>query len=43
MASRPPERIGLLPLSVMVLGFMAAAAWAAVLAYGFVSLMAWLL
>jgi hypothetical protein len=43
MAARLPERIGLLPLSVLVLGLVAAIAWAAVLMYGFFSLMSWLL
>jgi hypothetical protein len=33
----------LLPLSVLVLGLMAAVGWAAVLTYGFFSLMIWLL
>jgi len=43
MATRPSQRIGLLPLGVLVFGLIAAVAWVAVLAYGFVSLMVWLL
>jgi hypothetical protein len=34
-ASRRTERIGLLPLSVLILGAIAAVAWIATLIYGF--------
>jgi hypothetical protein len=42
-ASRRPERIGLLPLSVLIFGAIAAVAWIATLIYGFERLIAWLL